>query len=488
MIEPPLTNLREEVNKILDRIIGILPIPILLVAAVISAVAWGIKQQTGTTNYRQIASNPAFQFVTLFGALGIVGYYGTLAILRARARPTFDFGQRGVSIARFQNDTQGTVQLHTVEELRTALAARAELRDVRVAASLQTLTDHQEALELARSTGAAACLWGAYVEPNIVHVALSTKESQCETRLTVVDFPNITSVITAILQVLEQARPSDIHATVSLSYLERQLDVERQTSQELRATIEALSKSVASRLGDLPPSSVATAELKRRRSVLLVGVSEYHSLPHLVFAFENANAIYDTVQTLWPESNRLISGQAVTRAELMESVNSLAREAERGDQIWFYFSGHAVEVADGGLYLLPSDTTGSEVLGGGVSAREVVSILGQSLAEQIVIILDTSYAGLLSIPDRPGMVIISSTGAQEAAMDHPSSQGGSFTRSLIEGLRGGADVNGDGFVSATELYPFVRHQMLEGFRERSFQQSPMLRTFSSMDVVLGRTE
>jgi len=41
---------------------------------------------------------------------------------------------------------------------------------------------------------------------------------------------------------------------------------------------------------------------------------------------------------------------------------------------------------------------------------------------------------------------------------------GLFTKSLLAGLEGGADLNGDGYITASELYQFVAPRVMEASR------------------------
>jgi uncharacterized caspase-like protein len=70
-----------------------------------------------------------------------------------------------------------------------------------------------------------------------------------------------------------------------------------------------------------------------------------------------------------------------------------------------------------------------------------------------------------------GRAILTSSGINEVSQEGPDWGGGHgvFTLALLDGLRGEADSNGDHFVTAGELFAYVRDRVRT---ETGFHQNP----------------
>jgi uncharacterized caspase-like protein len=86
-----------------------------------------------------------------------------------------------------------------------------------------------------------------------------------------------------------------------------------------------------------------------------------------------------------------------------------------------------------------------------------------------------------------GRVVISASRPDQPAFEDDR-RGGLFTSFLVEGLRGAADLDGDGKITALELYQFVSPRVREYSRQNyQAEQTPVLEVRSATgEIVLAR--
>jgi len=86
-----------------------------------------------------------------------------------------------------------------------------------------------------------------------------------------------------------------------------------------------------------------------------------------------------------------------------------------------------------------------------------------------------------------GRVVISASRPDQAAFEDDQ-RGGLFTSFILEGLRGPADLDGDGKVTVLELYQFVSPRVREYSRQHyQAEQTPVLEVRGlSGEIVMAR--
>jgi Caspase domain len=135
----------------------------------------------------------------------------------------------------------------------------------------------------------------------------------------------------------------------------------------------------------------------------------------------------------------------------------VAKTSSAVNKVVFFFSGHA-------------DERGFHFPDGFFSRRDLDHFLDRLPVRTKVVIIDSCFSGTLlgkgiksaegfGLPkmnfDEPtGSIYLSATSASEFAYESKKLHGGLFSKSIIDGLYGAADGNGDGVVTATELYEY----------------------------------
>jgi hypothetical protein len=85
-----------------------------------------------------------------------------------------------------------------------------------------------------------------------------------------------------------------------------------------------------------------------------------------------------------------------------------------------------------------------------------------------------------------GRVTLASCNAEEESFEDPDKGHGVFTYFLDQGLRGAADADGDGLITAGELHVYTRRAVTEWARATGHQQTPRVQMNVSGEIVLAR--
>ena len=194
--------------------------------------------------------------------------------------------------------------------------------------------------------------------------------------------------------------------------------------------------------------------------VVVVGVSDYQSIPSLLLPERDAQmiaALYKRQTT----NVILLTGKYATKKRILQSLKLQFSRAQKEDMVVLAFSGHGYP---GGF--CPYDMT--QNIGSGISYEEIQAILKQSKAKKKMVWADACFSGGLRIkgsstrfPDENvDIVFFLSSRTNETSIENPFMTNGLFTTYLVRGLRGGADVNQDKKITAKELFEFVHKRVL----------------------------
>lgn len=220
---------------------------------------------------------------------------------------------------------------------------------------------------------------------------------------------------------------------------------------------------------------------------VIVGNSAYDKLPPARTARNDAGAMYFFLtESLGLRQDQVIDLRNATRADLERvfgpvpgSDGELKRlvQARPKAKVIVYYSGHgATNAEQNETYLVPVDAEPYREERGGYPLSTLYANLASLKAEQVLVLLESSFgrdhgayilppnipettlSALPPQPQAPVTVLVSADRGQRALMD-PGYDVGLFTRYLIEGLAGRADLapvgNGDGRIDSAELYAYV---------------------------------
>jgi peptidoglycan/xylan/chitin deacetylase (PgdA/CDA1 family)/Flp pilus assembly protein TadD len=235
-------------------------------------------------------------------------------------------------------------------------------------------------------------------------------------------------------------------------------------------------------------------EYYRTSFALIIGVNDYQSWPRLEYAVNDATAIESALveQFGFPRENviRLLDRDA-TRDRIVEALGgTLADPGHVGpdDRVLVFFAGHgATRKLPSGKelgYIIPVDAALPNYPVRSISMTELKDFSELIPAKHVYFIMDSCYSGLAltrggggsyleEVTERRARQILTAGGADEIVADHGPSGHSIFTWTLLQGLQGLADLDGNGVLTATEVGAFT---------------APIVSKFSSQTPAFGNLE
>src|SRR5262245_13076379 len=220
---------------------------------------------------------------------------------------------------------------------------------------------------------------------------------------------------------------------------------------------------------------------------VVIGVSRYKNLApkaQLEFAHRDAESFAAFLRTPngggFPSSQiTLLTNQAATLSAIRSALGTtLPRSVEPDDMVVIFFAGHGVVEGERDGYLLAYDSDPQNLYATALQVSELNRIISERLkARTVILIADACHSGRLGLTSRSvaesavmvnrfldevgksGKGVFRLLGSRQDQLSYEGptwgSGHGAFTWFLLEGLRGKADRDKDGFVRAGELLDFL---------------------------------
>ena len=232
------------------------------------------------------------------------------------------------------------------------------------------------------------------------------------------------------------------------------------------------------------------------RHGLVVGIEQYRDdRLNLSCAAADAKAIFDLMIDpdcgMFPRDNvRLLLNEEATREGIWRALSSLRRSAGENDTVWIYYAGHAAP-EESNLYWVTYDADVDDLYGTGLSNDQISKVLDDIRAKRLVVLLDCCHAAATAMQKNPtravltaeevfacykghGRITLSSSDGKEKSVELGDVGHGAFTYFLAKGLRGEADADGDGVVTADELWSYLRSKVVDASQKVGNAQTPVL--------------
>jgi hypothetical protein len=220
---------------------------------------------------------------------------------------------------------------------------------------------------------------------------------------------------------------------------------------------------------------------------VIIGNRSYDKLPRSVTSYNDADALYSflTEHLGYPPDN-IIDVRDAKKADFERMFGAepghdgqLARlvQSQPNAKVLIYYSGHgATDGAQNETFLLPVETEPYRAETAGYKLSTLYANLARLDARSVLVLLETDYGedhgpSVLppNLPDMvtsalpkapiPGLNVIAAADRGQRTLVDVTYDIGLFTRYLIEGLAGGADLapigNGDGELDSAEIYAFT---------------------------------
>ena len=276
-------------------------------------------------------------------------------------------------------------------------------------------------------------------------------------------------------------------------------DIHERTTQALPLVIEELQKRgyrflswdgrdfTAPRGGATEPApvvaEVSSAKLYRDSWAVIIGINTYKSWPRLSYAVNDARAVRDTLEKKYgfaPDHvTTLLDGDATREKILAALGDSLAdtRKVSHDDRVFVFFAGHGVtrKLPNGKAqgYIVPVDAATQNYQSQAISMTNFQDASDAIAAKHVFFVMDACYGGLaltrggggaatgdrrqylMEVTRRSAREVLTAGGGDEQVADNGPGGHSIFTWTLLQGLEGKADLDGDGAITATELAAYV---------------------------------
>ncbi|MCD6463653.1 MAG: caspase family protein, partial [Thermotogae bacterium] len=223
---------------------------------------------------------------------------------------------------------------------------------------------------------------------------------------------------------------------------------------------------------------------------LIVYVSEYKDpgIIPLPFAKKDAMNMKTAIQSIPGAMVKVVENPGYD--DFAREFKRWARSAEEGETLIFYYAGHGIS-HEGQFYFIPSGADPEDEFTWIPFSRLKKYIPSEV---RMVWLIDACYSGSI-VKGRPlkalrvekealsagkGQVIITSSTGNEISREMPDGSGGIFTVTLVEGLKGAADEDGDGWIESGELHKYVEKKVEE---LSGGQQHPMMKGQGDIKIV-----
>ena len=223
-----------------------------------------------------------------------------------------------------------------------------------------------------------------------------------------------------------------------------------------------------------PPAGAAP-----RLFVLAIGISEYLNPEYrLGLAAKDAR---DFAQAMARQTGRLYNDVSVraltdgeaTRAAVLENLQWLSANVGPRDVGVMFFAGHGLNANDQQYYFLPHDADHERLAQTAVSDEELRKALARMRGKALLFV-DTCFGGSalsragsseiarmannLSSAEN-GIVVFASSSGRQLSEEHDDWGNGAFTKAVLAGLEGKADLTGSGRVTFKGLDFYVSEEV-----------------------------
>lgn len=257
-------------------------------------------------------------------------------------------------------------------------------------------------------------------------------------------------------------------------------------SRQTRPTAKPTTPSDSRGLGVRQMASGLAPDGKGQLWAVVVGVSEYKNVPpegQLRYAHRDAEDFAAFLRSPsgggFPSNHiKLLLNKEATVSAIRTAIGTwLVRSAEPDDVIYIFFAGHGVVESDTDGYLLAHDSDPQNLYATALQIAELDRIITQRLRARLVVLMaDACHSGQIGWASRgttdrtlitnyldevgksgSGVTRILATRANERSFEDVRWGGGhgAFTHFLLEGLKGKADRDKDGFVRVGEVLDYL---------------------------------
>lgn len=265
-------------------------------------------------------------------------------------------------------------------------------------------------------------------------------------------------------------------------------DIHARTVKALPAILERLmaegyqfagwdGTSFKSAKGKAAPAPAAPASQGYANSwAIVIGIDDYPKWPKLQYAVRDARGVRQTLVDKFgfaPERVVALENAAATRSGILAAFHDRLAHGgvQKNDRIFVFFAGHgATRHLSSGRdlgYIVPYDSDPAQFATDAIPMTEIQNIAESLTAKHALFVMDACYSGLgltrgggaanflRDNAKRIGRQMLTAGGVDQLVSDGGPNGHSVFTWTLLQGLAGKGDLNGDGLITATELAAYV---------------------------------
>ncbi len=257
-------------------------------------------------------------------------------------------------------------------------------------------------------------------------------------------------------------------------------------------------------------AQVATAEpevLRPNLYVVAIGVSDYQSpdVPKLKYAAKDAgdfiNAITGQKGLLYQKiETKLLTDKEAVKDNILDALEWLEKQTTNKDMAMLFVAGHGANNERGDYHFLPDDFDKNNWRRTGVLWTEFQLTLNR-VAGKAVFFIDTCDSGnvlgggtrgvgdmtkalneLMSAEN--GVVVFTASSGKQVSFENEKWENGAFTKALIEGITGKADLLGKGKVTCSTLNAYVADRVKDLTEGRQTPNFSLPKTVTDFPVAV----
>jgi hypothetical protein len=236
---------------------------------------------------------------------------------------------------------------------------------------------------------------------------------------------------------------------------------------------------------------------ERDAVAVIIGISNYKSLPKAEFAKDDAQVFYDyAIRALGvkPGNIKLLMDEQADAEEIYTAFKTwLPARVKSTTDVYVFYSGHGLPTQDGsGLYWLPQRANRDLISKTGILLSEVNNDIQASKPKSVTIFMDACYSGQarggetlvasarpIALKSQPttfpsNFTVISASQADQISSSSPELQHGIFSYYLMKGMEGDADENRDGKITAAELQTYILEMVGKQAMTLNRRQEPQM--------------
>jgi uncharacterized caspase-like protein len=250
---------------------------------------------------------------------------------------------------------------------------------------------------------------------------------------------------------------------------------------------------------------------------LIVGISTYKDskIPKLDYTTHDAQAIFDLLVNpdmagFKKENIKFFLDDEATLFNIKDAIsNWLFKNAKEDSIVFIFFAGHGgveedrlgIEKDNLAKYLLPYDADFDNFFASALSNSDFNKLLLSIKSKRLVVFMDSCYSGGVSekkardvkivedpyekMAEGEGRLVIAASQPDQRSFEDENLSHGIFTYHLIDALKGKADLDNDGYVTAMEVYKYLSETVTKTARRLAGGvQEPILRGDLKTDFVL----